>query len=114
MNLTFNDYFMGLISHKDQSNIMQNILTMEKVNEEAYKKISENEPEKSLLLTESRPKNKSKHILSIMKPQLAKIIREDFLNRSNKNWFKDFYSKNTYYKYRKQAVEEFLYHFFNT
>lgn len=113
MNLTFNDYFMGLISHKDQNSVLHNIFKMEKVNEQAYKKTIERGDKVNILKNIFKPKNKSQHILSIMKPELAQIIKEDFLKSQSKNWFKDYYSKNTYYKYRKQAVEEFLYHYFN-
>nr|WP_307918422.1 hypothetical protein [Mycoplasmopsis bovis] len=36
------------------------------------------------------------------------MITKEFLEKENSYWYEEFYSKTTYYKYRKNAVNEFL------
>ncbi|WP_430003299.1 MG284/MPN403 family protein, partial [Mycoplasmopsis bovis] len=36
------------------------------------------------------------------------LITKEFLEKENNYWYEEFYSKTTYYKYRKNAVNEFL------
>nr|WP_307929107.1 hypothetical protein [Mycoplasmopsis bovis] len=36
------------------------------------------------------------------------MITKEFLEKENNYWYEEFYSKTTYYKYRKNAVNEFF------
>ncbi|MCI5722787.1 MAG: hypothetical protein MR283_02100 [Erysipelotrichaceae bacterium] len=38
----------------------------------------------------------------------ACIIKHDFLMQSPRNWYYNYYAKSSYYRLRKEAVEEFV------
>ena len=41
-------------------------------------------------------------------PDTRKIIRKEFLEMQNTLWYMDFYSKSTYYRLRRRAIDEII------
>ncbi|WP_029513165.1 MG284/MPN403 family protein [Mycoplasmopsis primatum] len=78
--------------------------------------------EKNFLLTSSRYKidhqiksfysNKFMKVLSSLSKNYKHLLENEFLKDNDSFWYTDFYSKTTYYKYRKNAVNEFLIYYF--
>lgn len=46
--------------------------------------------------------------LKCLEDNYKHLITKEFLEKENNYWYEEFYSKTTYYKYRKNAVNEFL------
>ncbi|QBF34854.1 hypothetical protein EG856_02945 [Mycoplasmopsis phocirhinis] len=58
--------------------------------------------------------SKFQRTLEFLKPQNAFIIKNEFNEHNNRDWYDLHFSKTTYYKNRKNAIEEFLYFYLNT
>ncbi|MFA7736164.1 MG284/MPN403 family protein [Mycoplasmopsis synoviae] len=55
-------------------------------------------------------------ILSVMKPENSWIIEKCFLDKNTRNnslWYKDYFSKSTFYKRKNLAVKEFAQIYFD-
>lgn len=46
--------------------------------------------------------------LECLEDNYKHLITKEFLEKENNYWYEEFYSKTTYYKYRKNAVNKFL------
>lgn len=53
-------------------------------------------------------KNKIDTILQTMRLEYAFIIRNEYLDKKEKNWYLQYFSKEEYEVYKKAAVDEFL------
>ncbi|UUM25650.1 hypothetical protein NQV05_00640 [Mycoplasmopsis agalactiae] len=52
--------------------------------------------------------DKFNRALECLEDNYKHLITKEFLEKENNYWYEEFYSKTTYYKYRKKAVDEFL------
>ncbi|WP_027120573.1 MG284/MPN403 family protein [Mycoplasmopsis lipofaciens] len=113
MYSNFNQYFMGLLSTKDKVNAIKTICKLEDANECAkLKKINNANLDLNKKIT--LPLNKLNKVLRLLSKNSLLIIRNDFINKyKSKNWFEQYFSKTTYYKYKREALEEFLYLYVN-
>ncbi|WP_406616993.1 MG284/MPN403 family protein [Mycoplasmopsis adleri] len=57
--------------------------------------------------------DKFKNILECLSDDSKHIIFMEFIKPKHNFWYEDFYSKTTYYKKRKKAVNEFLSYYIN-
>ncbi|MBZ4195302.1 MG284/MPN403 family protein [Mycoplasma tauri] len=46
--------------------------------------------------------------LECISPESKHLLRKEFLEEKESYWYEKYYSKTTYYKYRRNAVDEFL------
>ncbi|WP_322935219.1 hypothetical protein RRG40_01150 [Mycoplasmopsis felis] len=56
-------------------------------------------------------------ILNYLTPRNASIIEKCYLDKVTKHnttWYSDHFSKTTFYKYKKEAVSQFVNYFYNT
>lgn len=47
-------------------------------------------------------------VLGLMPFEYERIIRKDFLENRTVKWWQEFYSKSTYYRRKREAVEAFV------
>ncbi|WP_029608668.1 MG284/MPN403 family protein [Mycoplasma simbae] len=61
------------------------------------------------------PKYRSRfaQTMAMLTPISSMIIENEFNNKNTKDWYDKHFSKTTYYKNRKKAIEEFLYFYLN-
>ncbi|MCS4536977.1 MULTISPECIES: MG284/MPN403 family protein [unclassified Mycoplasma] len=108
---TINQYY-NTLSPQQRYNAVKSLAMLDK----AYKK---NEVKNKLLLSIQNnnkanfPESKFQRTLELLKPESAFIIRNEFNENNNRDWYDLHFSKTTYYKNRKKAIEEFLYFYLN-
>lgn len=114
------NYFMGLVSSKEKLDAIKAICKLEKINQKANERMALNPKIKNghynnaLSQVTIEPINKLKKILSMLTETSANIIQHEFLeNLTCKEWIDKYFSRATYYKRRKEAIEEFLFYYFN-
>ncbi|MGP1451385.1 MAG: MG284/MPN403 family protein [Metamycoplasmataceae bacterium] len=113
-----NFYYKDLISIKEKEEAVKTICKMEKINAEANRRIKlllktdeKNLDYKTLLL--SNKNNHFKKVLDSLDPLSYLIILNTYIKQHNdKDWMDEYFSRSTYYKRRKIALEEFLYLYF--
>lgn len=118
-------YYKDLVSSKEKENAVKTICKMEKINSEANKRIrlylkSQMDKNKDYETTEEYKKllinAQNKHfsdVLNSLDPINYLIILNNYIKQNtNKDWTDEYFSKTTYYKKRKSAIEEFLYLYF--
>lgn len=49
--------------------------------------------------------------VAVLKPITKLFIKNSYIDNSDDCWWCNIYSRSTYYRYRREAVEEFLYYF---
>lgn len=49
--------------------------------------------------------------VAVMRPITKMFIKNSFLEKKDDCWWCNIYSRSTYYRYRRDAIEEFLYYF---
>ncbi len=52
------------------------------------------------------------HILSQLTFMERQVIEHDFIRRVDSNWFDEYFSKATYYKYKHKAIDQFVKQFY--
>lgn len=108
--------FAKLLSAKEQKEAVKSLCLLEKANEKMYlerlKQINffKNVGEEINL---ERPQTKIVRVFDVMKKEHAKIIKDCFLqNKSTSEILEnEAMSQTTFYRNRKAAMEEFLYHY---
>jgi len=48
------------------------------------------------------------HVMENCSSDTVCIIKHDFLNQSPRKWYCNYYAKSSYYRLKKEAVEEFV------
>ncbi len=48
------------------------------------------------------------HALTHVSRETQLIIRHDYIFKSSENWYLEYFSKTSYYRYRLQAIDEFI------
>lgn len=48
------------------------------------------------------------YAISQLSEEAQRIIYFDFVYRNNKNWWREFYSKSSYYRQKNIAIDEFI------
>ena len=48
------------------------------------------------------------HVMENCSSDTVCIIKHDFLDQSPRNWYCNYYAKSSYYRLKKEAVEEFV------
>ncbi|EGV00492.1 hypothetical protein MCSF7_03038 [Mycoplasmopsis columbina SF7] len=105
------NYFSNM-SSKEKYKTVQYICNIEKLNDKNFQLASHNQ--NNIVSAGLKPVNKLKKTLALLSEHSKLIIEKDFLNKyGDKRWMDDLFSKATYYKYKNNAVEEFLYFYLN-
>lgn len=112
-----NFFYKDLLSTKEKEQAVKTICKMQTINQKANQRIkfmlrSELKPEKifeykTLQIEDEHFKN----VLNKLDPINLMIIQNDFISKKQ-NWSEFYFSKNTYYQKRQNAIEEFLYFYF--
>ncbi|WP_029513272.1 hypothetical protein [Mycoplasmopsis primatum] len=112
MNINYAEQLKSIVSAKDKMNIIRTICLIEK----AKNKLYEQQEKSNSLLNKIANKNQSKELSKLQKTF-------EFMEKQNANMIKDYFfnnrieatkenmSSSTFYRLRKNAIEEFIYHY---
>ncbi|WP_338822514.1 MG284/MPN403 family protein [Mycoplasmopsis felifaucium] len=117
MNYTYKNYFQNTLTPKEKIDAIKSICKLEEANIKANKlvKTAQNLFGANTINDYINTSGSKLHsILSIMTPENAKVFQDIFLNKVSKYNNTEFVSQSTYYRNRKNAIEEFLYYYINT
>ena len=56
-------------------------------------------------------KNRVDLTLSMLRPLSKLFLKNCYLKRIDSHWWMNVYSKSTFYRYKNEAIQEFLYYF---
>lgn len=112
MNNIQNMYFTQHISSAERYNAVKSLAMLDKANKKAQLMLKYSN--KMNQTNDNAPISRFKETLSLMDKTSAMIIEKEFDEyNTDKFWYDKYFSKTTYYKNRKKAIEEFLYFYLN-
>lgn len=122
MNFTYTNYFNNCLTPKEKTDAIKSLCKIEIANEkwniskENSLKFSEQDKTKNIfnIISHYQSVSKLRKVLSYMKPDNAKLIEECFIKNKKPEEISKYISKATYYRNRKNAIEEFLYYYLNS
>ena len=102
------------IPFMDKKNYVMQTCLMYKKLKDTRENYEEKEFEKDFNLKKYDPISLFEKIIKMLSTDEELIIRKEFLERNgSSNWYLDYWSKSSYYKYKHEAINKFLMLFFS-
>lgn len=107
-------HFASLLTAQQRYNAVKALALLDEANTKAQIKNIQILKFKNLLNQDTKIHSKFRDTISFLSEPSAMIIENEFINKDNsKDWYDNHFSKATYYKKRRKAIEEFLYFYLN-
>ncbi|AIA29249.1 hypothetical protein MCAL160_0957 [Mycoplasmopsis californica HAZ160_1] len=112
MNLINNQFSGATMSPHQRYNVVKALASLEKDN--ITKSLDPIELNPNAFEKANKKYSKFMQTLRLLSPASELIIKNEFCTKTyDKEWYDKHFSRTTYYKNRKKAIEEFLYFYLN-
>ncbi|MCR8966486.1 MG284/MPN403 family protein [Mycoplasma zalophidermidis] len=106
-----NQYFNSFLTNQQRYNAVKSLALLDKANKKAQLKMTLNNRVKN---TEINNYSKFDQTIEMLNKNSKLIIENEFvIKNQDKEWYDMHFSRTTYYKKRRKAIEEFLYFYLN-